>query len=209
MMGKILQLIPQLNTDLLYEQLSVSKGVTGKAQEFVAQYLLDCGIDSLDAITVEDLLDYRKYVRSLLMKKEQKAYYENLLEQVCFAYLISMNSQLSESAADTLKSCAIRNKVIGFMLICGIGSTDDIDYELRSDFQTYLNATLPYPEQLWKRYIEEKGFTEDEVRLINQPYYIDASTTHPKKPRYYQRIFSIKFLATSRPLPVIFHISRL
>ena len=47
---------------------------------------------------------------------------------------------------------------------------------------------FPYPEELWNRYILEKNLTEDEVRLINQPYYIDASKAKPKKPRYYQRI---------------------
>ena len=132
MMGTNLQIIPQLNVDQLYEQLSISKGVAGKAREFVARYLLDCGIDSLDVITVTDLMNYRKHVRSLLMKKTQKAYYENLLEQVSFAFLISTNTELSESVGTILKSCAIRNKTIGFMLLCGIQSADEIDYELRS-----------------------------------------------------------------------------
>ncbi len=47
---------------------------------------------------------------------------------------------------------------------------------------------FPYPEELWNRYIKEKSLSEDEVRLVNQPYYIDASKVKPKKPRYYQRI---------------------
>ena len=47
---------------------------------------------------------------------------------------------------------------------------------------------FPYPEELWNRYIKEKSLTEDEARLINQPYYIDALKAKPKKPRYYQRI---------------------
>lgn len=141
-MGTLLKIVPKLDIEQLDEQLSVSKGVTGKAREFVAQYLLDCGVDSLDAITVADLMDYRKYVRSLFMKKAKKAYYENLLEQVCFAFLISMNTQLTEDAESILKSCAIRNKTIGFMLLCGIRSEDDIDYELRSSYQKYLTETL-------------------------------------------------------------------
>ena len=33
---------------------------------------------------------------------------------------------------------------------------------------------FPYPEELWDRYIKEKGLSEDEIRLINQPYYIDT-----------------------------------
>lgn len=47
---------------------------------------------------------------------------------------------------------------------------------------------FPYPEELWDRYIKEKNLTEDEVRLINQPYYTDASKANLKKLRYYQRI---------------------
>lgn len=47
---------------------------------------------------------------------------------------------------------------------------------------------FPYSNELWDRYVKEKNLTENEVRLINQPYYIDASKAEPKKPRYYQRI---------------------
>ncbi|MBP3805922.1 MAG: tyrosine-type recombinase/integrase [Oribacterium sp.] len=141
-MGALLRIVPKLDTERLYRQLSVSKGVTGKAREFVAQYLLDSGVDSLNAINLTALMDYRKYVRSLLMKKEQKEYYENLLEQVCFAFLISTNIELSKIAETILKSRAIRNKTIGFMLLCGIQSTNDIDYELRSEYQKYLTETL-------------------------------------------------------------------
>lgn len=47
---------------------------------------------------------------------------------------------------------------------------------------------FPYPEELWNRYEKEKNLTEEEVRLLNQPYYMDASKVKPKKPRYYQRI---------------------
>ena len=32
------------------------------------------------------------------------------------------------------------------------------------------------------------NLTEDELALINQPYYVDTSRSNPKKPRYYQRI---------------------
>lgn len=45
---------------------------------------------------------------------------------------------------------------------------------------------FPYVDELWSRYIKEKKLTQDELKLINQPYYVD--TIKPKKPRYYQRI---------------------
>lgn len=72
-------------------------------------------------------------------------------------------------------------------------TTNGIDL-IEEDFILYKNndklkmKDFPYPEELWDRYIKEKGLSEDEVRLINQPYYIDASKVNPKKPRYYQRI---------------------
>lgn len=47
---------------------------------------------------------------------------------------------------------------------------------------------FPYPDTLWNRYVQVKNLTDDEERLINQPYYVDTSKTKPKKPRYYQRI---------------------
>ncbi len=140
-MGSLVSIVPKLDVERLYEELYISRGVTGKAQEFVAQYLLDCGFDSLEMVTEEDLLNYREYVHSLPMKKEKKSYYENLLEQVCFVFWISRNPQLAEFAEETLRSRAVRNKTIGFMLVSGIGSADDINYELRSAYETYLNKT--------------------------------------------------------------------
>lgn len=49
-------------------------------------------------------------------------------------------------------------------------------------------SSFPYARDLWKRYVKEKNLTEDELALINQPYYVDTSRSNPKKPRYYQRI---------------------
>ncbi|MDJ8958822.1 DEAD/DEAH box helicase family protein [Clostridium perfringens] len=47
---------------------------------------------------------------------------------------------------------------------------------------------FPYPDELWDRYVKEKGFKLEEINLINQPYFVDTSGINPKKPRYYQRI---------------------
>lgn len=47
---------------------------------------------------------------------------------------------------------------------------------------------FPTSEILWGRYVEEKKITEEQLSLINQPYYTDTNGLKPKKPRYYQRI---------------------
>ena len=133
---KTINILPNSNNNVLYEQLSVCTGVRGKALDFVTNYLLTREINTLDTLTDMDLLDYRRYVRLNHINK----YYENLLEQVCFAYLISQQPQLMELVSGT--SVAIRNKTIGYMLLRGKRTPDEIDYDLRRDYQDYLEATL-------------------------------------------------------------------
>lgn len=49
-------------------------------------------------------------------------------------------------------------------------------------------SEFPYAKDLWSRYVSEKNLSEDELKLINQPYYTDTTRSNPKRPRYYQRI---------------------
>lgn len=44
---------------------------------------------------------------------------------------------------------------------------------------------FPTPEQLWERYIKEKDLTEEQLKIITEPYYFMSAY---KTPRYYQRI---------------------
>lgn len=44
---------------------------------------------------------------------------------------------------------------------------------------------FPTPEELWNRYKAEKNLTEEEAKIITQPYYYMSAF---KTPRYYQRI---------------------
>lgn len=72
-------------------------------------------------------------------------------------------------------------------------TTNGVDL-IEEDMITGLNnknlkmIDFPYPDELLQRYVQETNLTDDELRLINQPYYIDTSKSKPKKPRYYQRI---------------------
>lgn len=44
---------------------------------------------------------------------------------------------------------------------------------------------FPAPEELWNRYVEEKELTEEQLKVITEPYYFMSAY---KTPRYYQRI---------------------
>ena len=61
---------------------------------------------------------------------------------------------------------------------------------LEKDMITGINKHLrlddfPGPDELWARYLQEKGFNSDTEAIITYPYY---QTVGGKKPRYYQRI---------------------
>ena len=45
---------------------------------------------------------------------------------------------------------------------------------------------FPSPDDLWARYREESGLTDEQTKIITEPYYYDAS--YNIEPRYYQRI---------------------
>lgn len=61
---------------------------------------------------------------------------------------------------------------------------------LEKDMITGINKHMkiddfPTPDELWQRYLKEKGFDEDAASVMEYPYY---QTVGGKKPRYYQRI---------------------
>lgn len=67
--GAALKLQKKLNIERLNVQISISKGVLGKAREFVTNYLIFAGIDNLEEVSKETLEEYRMYVmRSCLSK---------------------------------------------------------------------------------------------------------------------------------------------
>mgnify|MGYP006952793233 CR=1 FL=1 len=167
-MGPILRLQPKLNIEQLYEQLDYSQGVLGKGREFVTQYLLDDGVDNLEDITVDDLKVYRKYVKSLLMiNKNQKKYFMNLLEQVTFAYLIAMNQMLDDKYRVLIPNRAVRNKTVGFMLTSDVTDASGINYDLRSRYQMYLSETIA--ESKVSEYIKAMDILKLESIRIHPP----------------------------------------
>ena len=167
-MGSIVQIIPKINAERLCEQIGYSNGVLGKAREFVISYLLDDGIDNLEDITVDDLKAYREYVKSLLMiNRNQKKYYMNLLEQVTFAYLISMNNRLDYKCSDLISNRAVRNKTVGFMLVSDVTDASEINYDLRSQYQVYLSETIA--ESKVSEYIKALDILKlESIRIQNE-----------------------------------------
>ena len=66
----------------------------------------------------------------------------------------------------------------GFVEHDRTGQSDWIEREIALD-------AFPSPDELWRRYRDWKGLTDDEVEVVLQDYYTEAGG---KEPRYYQRV---------------------
>jgi len=125
------------------EQCTYCKGVTGVRLSVVKEYLRSIKIDSLDVVDEEILLDYRGYIESLNeLSENQSKYYKNSLEQVVFSYLIATYNKPIISECELINECAIRNKTLGYLIIHGINSSEDITYSLREQYEFYLQKTI-------------------------------------------------------------------
>ena len=61
-----------------------------------------------------------------------------------------------------------------------------LEHDLITGKETEISLdNFPSPEELWNRYKSEKNITDDEEKIIQEPYYYSQDG---KKPRYYQRI---------------------
>ena len=138
----VLQTMERIPAERLSEQLAVSTGVFGESRAFVADYLAMRRIGTLEMVTVTELLRYRDYVDSCVMKPKRKKYFRNLLEQVVFAYWISKNDKLEQDASVLISGRAVRNKALGFLFLCGGHTFDDITYDLKCTYREYLGKTI-------------------------------------------------------------------
>ena len=138
----VLQTIERIPAECLSEQLAISTGVFGESRTFVADYLAMRRIGTLEMVTVTELLRYRDYVDSYVMKPKRQKYFRNLLEQVVFAYRISQNDKLEQTAAVLISGRAVRNKALGFLFLCGGRSFEDITYDMKCAYREYLQETI-------------------------------------------------------------------
>lgn len=130
--------------DALDEQLSDCSFINRKPRKAILDILREYGIVDLREVTMNTLLDYRAWIfaRSDL-SKAQKVYAAALLEAAVLAFYTAISPQLLEGIANNVKvSRAVGNKTAMFLLQSGIDKALDITYEIRKQYQFYLEKTI-------------------------------------------------------------------
>lgn len=124
----------------LYRQLDMCPHITGRFRTVVEEFLLQAGIYSLAEVDVEIQYDYREYVKQIPgMSDQQRACYQNSLELNVLYFLMPEYGDLIEEI-DSFKDLRVpvRNKIIHYLMLCGIHTLDEINYSVRKGFEVYL-----------------------------------------------------------------------
>ena len=137
----------------LYCQLDMCPHVQGRMRAVVEDYLLQAGIYSLAEVDVQVQYDYREYVKSIPgMSERQSLYYQSALELHVLYYFIPEYSDLIEEINNYKEFSTHKwNKVVHYLMLCGIHQLKDIDYSVRVGFGEYLeNIQYPKVEEMLK-----------------------------------------------------------
>lgn len=131
--------IKQKNIDELEEQLDMCHGVTGKLRTIMEDFLYTEDIYTLEDVDEWVADDYQEYVEQMRgISAQKRKYYRGLLDQVLLSYLMYQNTKLVLQAKAVIQDRAIRNKVLLFLMEHEITDCDDIDYDIRFQYETFL-----------------------------------------------------------------------
>ncbi len=137
--------IRKINRKELERQVSRSPTVNGKLKEIVLAYLISANIQSLEDITIDDVYNFREYISRLQgINDRQRKCYASLLEQVVLAYDVEQRDAW-QSPIDKL-TCAqsIKNKMITFLILLNVQAPNEINYEIRCEYETFLEKSDIY-----------------------------------------------------------------
>lgn len=140
MVSTVLRLDMRKRINELYLQLDMCPHIQGRMRSVVEDYLLQMGIYSLEEVDENVLCDYREYVKNLPdMTDRQSLCYQYSLElNVLYYWLPEYEDLISEIKSYKELPTNIYNKVLQYLMLCGIHHLDEIDYLVRKRFKAYL-----------------------------------------------------------------------
>ena len=141
------------NIEELRCQLDMCPYVQGRMRTVVEEFLLQSGIYSLAEVDDTVQYEYREYVKNIPGISERQIWsYRVLLElNVLYYYMPEFHDLIEEiNEYKEIRAC-FWNKVVYYLMICGVHRLEDINYSIRASFQEYLTkAQTPRIEETLK-----------------------------------------------------------
>lgn len=135
-MGALL-LKKEPNPEGLRKELLLCK-VDETSRQLVKRFLLQNGVDTLLAVNPDLLLSYRIWLGEEHLS--QKNYYASALERCLRIVFQDAAEPLRLQMEEVGLSRAIQHKTLAFLVACGIQNLNEITYETRKAYETYLQG---------------------------------------------------------------------
>ena len=150
-----MELTKKFEQKSLEEQLCVCPYVTGKAREFFGQFLLRKGISDLTAVNIDLIRMWQIYVRSTQeLSPPQKSQYISIPEQVMYEFYRDAYPQLIQEAEKRIKVRPVRRRVCTFLMLEGIHSAEQIDWQVREAYMRFLHHTVPSDSDRYRKALD-------------------------------------------------------
>lgn len=147
MLAAVIRFDTRRHIEELYRQLDMCPHVQGKMRSVVEDYLLQAGIYSLTEVDEAVQYDYREYVKKIPgMSDRQSLCYQSSLELNVVYFWMPVYGDLIEEINNYKEISTNKwNKVVHYLMLCGIHRLEEINYTVRAGFREYL-INIQYPE---------------------------------------------------------------
>lgn len=147
-MAALLQVIKQWNYEQLESQLILCDQCRGAVKDSIIEFLISYGIDSVENITENTLLEYRSYLMNETEGTDhQKKYYFHVMQLCVVSYFSMLHPEFYEKiTAYGFGELPDRNRVSAYLMVNGIFSFNDITADVRDGLFRYIEKT----EVRWK-----------------------------------------------------------
>ena len=188
-MKSALRIYAQTQNDVLEEQLSESPFINAMPRETILNILREYGIVDLRDATVDTQLDYRAWIFARTdLSETQKVFYGNLFGGAVLAFYRTRSPKLlDEIARNPAVKRVAGNKAAAFLLQSGIYTASDISYEIRQQYQGYLEKTVAASKIL--EYVKTLDILKLEaIKADRNPLFTDS-----RVPRFEEKAFFLLY----------------
>ena len=178
-----MELTKKFKQKSLEEQLCVCPYVTGKAREFFGQFLLRKGISDLTAVNIDLIRMWQIYVRSTQeLSPPQKSQYISIPEQVMYEFYRDAYPQLIQEAEKQIKVRPVRRRVCTFLMLEGIRSAEQIDWQVREAYMRFLHHTMSSDSDRYRKALDIlKMAWIKEISVLKRQQILQNLQKHPDR----------------------------
>ncbi len=154
----------------LLDELSYSPSVLGIRIDFLHNFLISRGIDSLSKVSIDTLKSFILHCRrEFIFSKSKYSSYKGDLEVVIFSYMKAKKSPL---ASLSFAGSPLGRKCLVFLFTLKIDSLSKITAATRVSYEEYLNLSVPSKAKEYLKVLDLMVLSEiEKIKILRTPIF--------------------------------------